>query len=130
MTDKDEDPSPKKRKPGRPRKKKIEKPEESSQSEENKGIQNDALKDQIADALMGHLSDYAKKKNLSRKQVQTLNSFIEEHLSCFVLLGYTHDGNTLSVVNAHTQKNSDALGTLLQKFIVRNVDPPPYPPMG
>lgn len=127
MTDKDEDSSPRKRKPGRPRKKK----EQKSQEEESSSRPGeDSLKSQIHDALMGHLSDYAKKKNLSRKQVQSLNALLEEHLSCFVLLGYTHDGNTLSVVNAHTQKNSDALGTLLQKFIVRNVDPPPYPPMG
>ena len=124
MTDKDED-SSKKRKPGRPRKKKQQIDDESTSRPGE-----DSLKSQIHDALMGHLSDYAKKKNLSRKQVQTLNAYLEEHLSCFVLLGYTHDGNTLSVVNAHTQKNSDALGTLLQKFIVRNVDPPPYPPMG
>lgn len=125
MTDKDED-SSRKRRPGRPRKNKKKENEEENSSRPGE----DNLKAQIHDALMGHLSDYAKKKNLSRKQVQTLNAYLEEHLSCFVLLGYTHDGNTLSVVNAHTQKNSDALGTLLQKFIVRNVEPPPYPPMG
>lgn len=128
MTDKDDGSSSRKRKPGRPRKKKEEKKPTESESTSRPG--EDSLKEQIHDALMGHLSDYAKKKNLTRKQVQTLNAYLEEHLSCFVLLGYTHDGNTISVVNAHTQKNSDALGTLLQKFIVRNVDPPPYPPMG
>ena len=87
------------------------------------------LKQQIQTALNANLSDYVKKKNLSQKQVTILNSFIEEHLSCFILLGYTVDGSTLTVVNASTQKDSDSLGTLMQKFIVRHIEPPPFPPI-
>ena len=87
------------------------------------------LKKQITEALQANMTDYVKRKNLSQKQVTVLNSFIEEHLSCFILLGYTVDGNTLTVVNASTQKDSDSLGTLMQKFIVRHLDPPQLPPL-
>ena len=93
-------------------------------AKEKPGEGDEHLKKQISEALQANLTDYVKRKNLSQKQVTTLNSFIEEHLSCFILLGYTVDGNTLTVVNASTQKDSDSLGTLMQKFIVRHLDPP------
>ena len=110
MPPKDED-SSKKKKPVKRRRK----PSPDPSTEETE------LKEQIQQALAANLSDYVKKKNLSQKQVTVLNSFIEEHLSCFILLGYTVDGNTLTVVNASSQKDSDSLGTLLQKFIVRHI---------
>ena len=68
-------------------------------------------------------------RTLSQKQISTINSFVEEHLSCFVLLGYTVDGDPVSLLNANTQKDSDSLGTLLQKFMAKNVEPPSIPPM-
>ena len=117
MSKKDED-KPKKKPLSSSRKKKESIPNEESE-----------LKRQIQNALQANLSDYVKRKNLSQKQVTVLNSFIEEHLSCFILLGYTVDGNTLTVVNASSQKDSDSLGTLLQKFIVRHIEPPTGPPL-
>ena len=120
MAEKD-DKSSKKKKPTRSRRKKVE--------PENVPGDDEYLKKQITEALQAKLTDYVKRKNLSQKQVTVLNSFIEEHLSCFILLGYTVDGNTLTVVNASTQKDSDSLGTLMQKFIVRHLDPPQLPPL-
>ena len=117
MSKKDEDSSKKKKPSSRARKT----PPVPSNDESE-------LKQQIQEALAANLSDFVKKKNLSQKQVTVLNSFIEEHLSCFILLGYTVDGNTLTVVNASSQKDSDSLGTLLQKFIVRHIEPPIGPP--
>lgn len=91
-----------------------------------------AYKKKIQKALQENLVEIARRKNLSKKQVSVINSFVEEHLSCFVLLGYTVNGNPVSLVNAPTQKDSDSLGTLLQKFFVKYIDPPasgePKPP--
>lgn len=94
-------------------------------SHENDSNFDEAYKKKIQKALQENLVEMAKRKNLSQKQVSAINSFIEEHLSCFVLLGYTVNGNPVSLVNAPTQKDSDSLGTMLQKFFVKYIDPPP-----
>ena len=89
---------------------------------------DESFKKKIQLAIQTNLSDYAKKRNLSKKQISIINSFIEEHLSCFVVLGYTVAGDPVTLVNAKTQKDSDSLGTLIQKFLVKYIDPPPPPP--
>ena len=109
--------------PKRPRKKPVKKRVESH-SEDSLG-EDTEFKRKIQKALQANLADFAKKKNLSQKQVSVINSFIEEHLSCFILLGYTANGDPVSIVNAPTQKDSDSLGTLIQKFLAKYVDPPP-----
>lgn len=115
------------KKPKRVRKKTTKKsPEDSS----HEGAEDTEFKKKIQKALQSNLVDFAKKKNLSQKQVSVINSFIEEHLSCFILLGYTASGDPVSIVNAPTQKDSDSLGTLIQKFLAKYVDPPPMLPPG
>ena len=90
---------------------------------------DDGTRKKITAALQANLAEYAKKKDLTQKQAAVINSFIEEHLSCFVLLGYTVGGDPVTVINAVTQKDSDSLGTLLQKFLTKYIDiPPPMPP--
>lgn len=84
----------------------------------------DAYKEKIRQALQENLDEYLKERNLNKKQISSINSFIEEHLSCFVLLGYTVDGDPVSLVNSPTQKDSDSLGTLLHKFLSKYQDPP------
>lgn len=96
----------------------------ASKSDETEKEFDEAYKKKIQKALQENLVEMAKRKNLSQKQVSIINSFIEEHLSCFVLLGYTVNGNPVSLVNAPTQQDSDSLGTLLQKFFVKYIDPP------
>ena len=109
---------------GRPRKS----TRKSTRKESEEPVENDKeYKDKIRKALQANLMDFAKKKNLSQKQVTVINSFIEEHLSCFILLGYTTTGEPVTVVNAPTTKDSDSLGTLIQKFLVKYTDPPPNP---
>lgn len=85
---------------------------------------DEEYKNKIRQALQTNLDDYLKNRNLNQKQISTINSFVEEHLSCFVLLGYTVNGDPVSLVNAATQKDSDSLGTLLQKFLSKYSEPP------
>lgn len=97
-----------------------------------KGSKSDEMyKKKIQKALEANLIEYAQKKRLSQKQITVINSFIEEHLSCFVLLGYTCAGEPVTLVNAPTVKDSDSLGTALQKFLMKYVEPPPgqQPPL-
>lgn len=92
-------------------------------------LKNEEYKKQIQQALKANLDEYLKNRNLNQKQISSLNSLIEEHLSCFVLVGYTVDGEPLTLVNAQTQKDSDSLGTILQKVLKKYQDPPNNQPL-
>lgn len=129
MTQDDSD-SPKKRAPRkRIAKKPSSEPKKKSKAGESKKDSSDAYREKIQKALQANLDDFIKNRNLNQKQISTINSFVEEHLSCFVLLGYTVDGDPVSLVNSPTQKDSDSLGTLLQKFLSKYTEPP-SPGMG
>ena len=108
-------------------KKKITKSKKSDKNElaDEVDAEEKIFRNKIKAAIEANLAEYASKKNLSQKQISVINSFIEEHLSCFVLLGYSVKGDPVSLINAPTQQDSDALGTLLQKFLVKYIDPPP-----
>ena len=103
---------------------KSKKPDKNELVDESEAEEK-IFRNKIKAAIEANLSEYASKKNLSQKQICVINSFIEEHLSCFVLLGYSVKGEPVSLINAPTQQDSDALGTLLQKFLVKYIDPPP-----
>lgn len=114
--DKPENPQPKRKKTTRAKKTKKQEPEK------------DTYRDQITEAITKNLIEYGKKRKLSQKQITTINSYVEEYLSCFILLGYTPAGDPVTLVNATTTKDSDSLGTLIQKFMMKYMDPPPAPP--
>lgn len=98
-------------------------------SKSKEELKNEEYKKQIQRALKANLDEYLKNRNLNQKQISSLNSLIEEHLSCFVLVGYTVDGEPLTLVNAQTQKDSDSLGTILQKVLKKYQDPPNNQPL-
>ena len=123
------DNSPEKPAPKKPARKRAPAKRASGKKKTTKKSSEEEYKSKIQKALALQLDDYLKNRTLSQKQISTINSFIEEHLSCFVLLGYTVDGDPVSLLNANTQKDSDSLGTLLQKFTAKNVEPPSIPPM-
>lgn len=111
----------------RPKKKQVKREEDSTEKEETAKSVSDSYKRKIEKALEANLEEYMKTRSLNQKQISTINSFVEEHLSCFVLLGYTVGGDPISLVNANTQKDSDSLGTLLQKFLGKYTEPPQSP---
>lgn len=119
-TDSEKTPKKSKKTPGRDK--------ESGSSKNAPKKESDEFKKKISKALSENLDEYIKTRNLNQKQIAAINGFVEEHLSCFVLLGYTVSGDPISLVNAATQKDSDSLSTLLQKFLGKYTDnsvPPP-----
>lgn len=102
----------------KPKRKVIKKKKEISSDQ-----LDEQFKEKIQKAIQSNLDEYAKKRSLSQKQISNINSFVEEHLGCFILLGYTVDGDPVSIVNAPTPKDSDSLGTLIQKFLLKYSDP-------
>ena len=123
------DNSPEKPAPKKPARKRTPAKRTTGKKKTTKKSSEEEYKSKIQKALALQLDDYLKNRTLSQKQISTINSFVEEHLSCFVLLGYTVDGDPVSLLNANTQKDSDSLGTLLQKFMAKNIEPPSIPPM-
>lgn len=117
----EDDKSPKKRPVKKTRRTSTAKKKITKSKEE---LKNEEYKKQIQDALKANLDEYLKNRSLSQKQISSINSLIEEHLSCFVLVGYTVDGEPVTLINAQTQKDQDSLGTILQKVLKKYSDPP------
>jgi len=120
MTDDNKDKPEKKKRPVKKKTVAKAKPAKKKTAEE-------VFKEKINEAIKVNLTEFAKQKNLTHKQVSAINSYVEEHLSCFVLIGYNAAGDPVSIVNAKTPKDSDSLGTLLNKFLMKYTDPPPFP---
>lgn len=53
-----------------------------------------------------------------RSNVKAIVSRLHEHLSCFILIGYTEDGSPVHITQAGTPKDYDALSTGLQKYVL------------
>ena len=124
MTQSDDKPPRKQPRKKRSSKASANKKDQKKESTENEDSARDIYKEKIRQALQENLDEFIKEKNLNQKQISAINSYIEEHLSCFVLLGYTVDGSPVSLVNAPSQKDSDSLGTLIQKFLSKYIEPP------
>lgn len=70
-------------------------------------------------AIQSYIDSYAERKRISQKDVNTIASFIEEYLQAFIIVGYNHDGETITHVSAKNQVQSDALNTCLCRFITQ-----------
>lgn len=128
MTQNDKDDIGSEKTPKRPKKESPDE-KESNKPKKTSKKESDEFKKKISKALSENLDEYIKARNLNQKQIAAINGFVEEHLSCFVLLGYTVSGDPISLVNATTQKDSDSLSTLLQKFLGKYTDSPNPPPV-
>jgi len=70
-------------------------------------------------AVQSYIDSYAERKRISQKDINTIASFIEEYLQAFIIVGYNHDGETITHVSAKNQVQSDALNTCLCRFITQ-----------
>ena len=58
-----------------------------------------------------------------RLSMKTVSGNLQEHLACFILIGYTMDGDPIQMMFAPTPKDIDSLSTNLQKFILDSAGP-------
>ena len=68
-----------------------------------------------------------------RKAIEHMSANMQEYLSSYILIGYTMDGNPVTVTYAPTPKDYDSLGASLQRYIIdsfSNRYPPGPPPPG
>ena len=85
---------------------------------------DDTMADKLVEAaLQSHLMQYAEKKTEKKKTINDITNLINEHLSSFIILGYTYDGDPVSIVTANTQQEADSICALVNKFIVHSSGP-------
>jgi hypothetical protein len=79
-----------------------------------------ARSDLVRAALETQLMEYANKRSEQKRNMEELTCHIEEFMDSFIVLGYSYEGEPLTLVSASTQQQADSLSTLLQKFIVQS----------
>ena len=113
------DETPKKRKRGRPKKvKKSEEPIEESLEEDTELVEMEIYLDDPEDVEMlkniiekhkqGELQDYNKKCDLM-KEATFVKNMLSEHLDGFLVVGYTLDGQRVTIKHTKTDREEDAL---------------------
>jgi hypothetical protein len=60
--------------------------------------------------------------------VKGMCSQVEEYLSNFIVIGYTVDGEPVTVTCARTQKDLDSLSTALHKYLIERIQGDNFPP--
>lgn len=90
--------------------------EEADYSEDFKQARSDLVRA----ALETQLMEYANKRTEQKRNLEELTCIIEEFMDSFIVLGYSYEGDPLTLVSASTQQQADSLSTLLQKFIVQS----------
>lgn len=81
---------------------------------------NDTEKYNIESAIKKQFAEYVKKKKSYEVTNQNLTDIVEEHLSSFVILGYTYDGDPVNIVSVENQQDADAIGTMIHRFIMNS----------
>ncbi len=78
---------------------------------------NKDVKELTHKALVSFLKDQLKDKASNKTDLDVLSVQISEFLNSFILIGYTLQGEPVSIISAHKQQEADSLGTLLNKFM-------------
>jgi len=78
---------------------------------------NKDVKELTHKALVSFLKDQLKDKASNKTDLDVLSVQISEFLNSFILIGYTLQGEPVSMISAHNQQEADSLGTLLNKFM-------------
>jgi hypothetical protein len=76
----------------------------------------------IANAMLRHKSEDLEDKKRKFKDVDYLNTIIEEYLSCFVLVGFSIQNEKVCIFNAHSSKDEGALVDYLRATFLEIVN--------
>lgn len=71
----------------------------------------------IAQSLLRHKNDIIADKKIKHKEIRHLSTMAEEYLSCFMLVGYSIQGEQVVVMSMPTPKDEAALVDLLRSTL-------------
>ena len=89
----------------------------SSSKSVGKDINSKQFEKMLKDALMDYSKSHQRKTN---DTLDSVNSVLEEFLQCFIMLGYDEHGKPMTLVNAKSQRDADALSTALSRFFMQH----------
>lgn len=104
-------PLPKKTTNSSKSKKKQGSPEKNTQITKNEKLGIEQLFEQ---ALARHKKEVLQDKKQKHKEIDHLALMTEEYLSCFALIGYTLQGEQVSIFNANNAKDEAAVVDLMR----------------
>jgi len=98
----------------------MKKNQKNSQSDLNDfdPSKHEEVKELTNKAIYNFLSGKLKEKVEKRKDLEALTNTIQEFLNCFIILGYTENGEPINIISAHNQQEADSLATLVNKFFI------------
>jgi hypothetical protein len=79
---------------------------------------HEEIKELTNKAIHNFLNGKLKEKAEKRTDLEALNNTVEEFLNCFIILGYTEQGEPVNIISAHNQQEADSLATLVNKFFM------------
>lgn len=92
----------------KPRKKAVKKPAKGADTTEASSLSSLVAMMKACDSP---------EERLRRTSIQAVGNNLQEHLGCFILIGYTLDGDPVQMTYAPTPQDMDSLGTGLHRFV-------------
>ena len=89
----------------------------SSSKSTSRDINSKQFEQMLKDALMDYSKSHQRKTN---DTLDSVNSVLEEFMQCFIMLGYDEAGKPMTLVNARSQRDADALSTALSRFFMQH----------
>ena len=96
-----------------PKKKKQSK----KKTEEFDPSANPEIKELTQKMLSSLLREQTYQRSDRKKNLDALSATIDEFLTSYVLLGYSLQGEAVTIVSAHNQQEADSLTTIVNKFL-------------
>lgn len=111
------DEKPKKTKKSSLKKTILNTPKAESVHEEQDAIN---IRNLISDLIQQRTQQVAAQRNVEDINAALANT-ISEFLNCFMIIGFTGEGNPIAITKSNNYMEKDALQTLLQKFFTINM---------
>lgn len=78
------------------------------------------IRNLISDLIQQRTQQVAAQRNVEDINAALVNT-ISEFLNCFMIIGFTGEGNPIAITKSNNYMEKDALQTLLQKFFTINM---------
>lgn len=89
----------------------------SSPKSTSEGLNSKQFQQMLKDALVEYSKSHQRKTD---DTLDSINSVLEEFLQSFIMIGYDEAGKPMTLINAKSQRDADALSTALSRFFMQH----------
>ena len=68
--------------------------------------------------IRNKIETHIKRKTYDEKSINELQSLLQEHLDCFIVVGYNFQGEPVNMLSVENQQQADSLGTSLHRLMM------------